>query len=70
MQTYKQNVPKKNFEENSFSDDEPEDTETTKMKSGFEGGHGHSHKKQEPEAIVEDDDEPDKWLRINLNLEE
>jgi hypothetical protein len=55
--------------ENSFSDDAPEDTEISKMKSGFEGGHGHSH--AAPKQVDDDDEEEvDPWKRVNLNLEE
>ena len=68
MQTYKSNVPQNRNLENSFSDEAPEDTEMSKMKSEFEGGHSHTNQKK----AVEDDDEEeiDPWKRINLNLEE
>ena len=68
MQTYKSNVPQNRNFENSFSDEAPEDTEMSKIKSGFEGGHSHA----KPKTVVEDDDdeEIDPWKRVNLNLEE
>jgi hypothetical protein len=37
---------------------------------GFEGGHGHSHAKNEDVLSEENNEDDTKWLRINLNLEE
>lgn len=66
LQTYQSNMPKKNYRENSFSSQE--DEKTTKMKSGFEGGHGHSHghshAPEKDEILEEENDEGEKWLRI------